>query len=477
VAELKRLVMSPHSESGHIGLIGLLAMTTPLIGVGPVLDLIHDEARDYTDEEARSLVIALDRMSDICQAAARTGEDDEPFTGDAGEVVERLRERDPRALLTSMVRTRGRRAAEAALWSWRTTQLLLGAPAEVRALHGDYSSSDLARAHLMKPVLRQLVDAGNTSEPERRREAISDIALLLKAWSGISPGVTPDALVPERLRGLSFTADDEEDLLGELRELLLSPDSAEVRPELIAALRGTAPEHSVYPLLDLLIDHTTALTDEELRELLEALDESLQVLRLPEAHKDSCQASHVALVVWMSDRGQFSASSRTGPTSKSPRLPARWQRRSSSPPRSSAREVARRELSDTWNHHKGHITRLREPSSAIDLPCPGVAVRSTLENEGGDGGLRQRRDGTLCPWRPSFARTPGRGRRGRGLPKGSPNPRLSARLRASQRYSVPGNAEVQEKGASPNPSRAGWSPARATGTVLRPRTTGGSGPG
>ncbi len=67
VAELKRLVMSPHSESGHIGLIGLLAMTTPLIGVGPVLDLIHDEARDYTDEEARSLVIALDRMLDICQ--------------------------------------------------------------------------------------------------------------------------------------------------------------------------------------------------------------------------------------------------------------------------------------------------------------------------------------------------------------------------------------------------------------------------
>ena len=154
----------------------------------------------------------------------------------------------------------------------------------------------------MKPVLRQLVDAaGNTSEPERRREAIRDIALLLKAWSGISPGVTPDALVPERLRGLSFTADDEEDLLGELRELLLSPDSAEVRPELIAALRGTAPEHSVYPLLDLLIDHTAALTDEELREFLEALDESLQVLRLPEAHKDSCQASHVALVVWMSD--------------------------------------------------------------------------------------------------------------------------------------------------------------------------------
>ncbi len=381
VAELKRLVMSPHSETAHIGLIGLLSMTTSRIGLGPVLDLIYDETRRYTDEEARSLVIALDRMLDICQPAARTGEDDEPLTGHAGEVVARLRERDPRALLTAMVRTRSRRAAEAALWTWRTTQLLLGTPAEVHALHGDYSSSDLARAHLMKPVLRQLVDAaGDRSEPERRRAAISDIALLLKARNGVSPEVAADALLPESLRGLSFTADDEEDLLGELRELLLSPDSAEVRPELIAALRGTAAWHSVHPLLDLLIDRTEALTDEELQRLLEALDEKAPGPRLPEAHTDSCQASHVASLC---DR----------------HWRMRLRRRSTAAPRRAARSplVCPR----IRGCRSAGTARTRSRSREEFLPLPLVRCAALFRAREDDGSAR-RNERVRCPSRSSF---------------------------------------------------------------------------
>jgi hypothetical protein len=111
----------------------VLHMTAPWIGIDVALDLMHRNTPRYSDQETFQLVITFDRLLDICRGSAAS----RACVPHAAEVFDRVRERDPRAVFTEIVSTRGRREAEAALNTWRTVQMLLETPEEVRALRDD----------------------------------------------------------------------------------------------------------------------------------------------------------------------------------------------------------------------------------------------------------------------------------------------------------------------------------------------------
>jgi hypothetical protein len=88
--------------------------------------------------------------------------------------------------------------------------------------------------------------------------------------------------VPDQLRSLTLTDDDQLELLRELQGLILSAPSEPKRIALLSALGLAAPPLGIGPALSLLFSGYPEFSDEELRQVLVAL---MLMLDLPPTHE------------------------------------------------------------------------------------------------------------------------------------------------------------------------------------------------
>lgn len=148
----------------------------------------------------------------------------------------------------------------------------------------------------MVPTLTELmIKAGTWADEQIQQQAALELMLFLESKN--RPIHSDDTfysdVLPEHLRSLPLTDHEQAEVLAELQRLIVAAPTESARVALLSALSASAPWLAITEVLQILEVARSQFAHGEVRQVLVALDNMLDVFTLPDAHPSYRQVDTV----------------------------------------------------------------------------------------------------------------------------------------------------------------------------------------